>query len=63
MQFYLYTTTTFIIKYPFITISNSKREYHTIKDLYVKFAFTSEGRMRDTFTMQRSTYSLKEFLV
>ena len=59
---YAYINTAFIIKYPFITISNSKREYHTIRDLYVKFEFTSEGRMRETFSMQRSTYSLKEFL-
>lgn len=62
MNLYTYINTAFIIKYPFITISNSKREYHTIKDLYVKFKFTSEGRMRGAFTMQRSTYSLKEFL-
>ena len=60
--FYTYTTTTFIIKYPFIIISNSKRERHTIKDLYVKFEFTYNGRMMGAFTMQRSTYSLKEFL-
>lgn len=63
MSLYTYINTAFIIKYPFITISNSKREYHTIKDLYVKFEFTSEGRMcGGAFTMQRSTYSLKEFL-
>lgn len=62
INLYAYTNTTFIIKYPFITISNSKREYHTIKDLYVKFEFASEGRMIGAFTMQRSTYSLKEFL-
>ena len=40
MNLYTYINTAFIIKYPFITISNSKREYHTIKDLYVKFKFT-----------------------
>lgn len=62
MSLYTYINTVFVIKYPFITISNSKREYHTIKDLYVKFEFTSEGRMRGAFTLQRSTYSLKEFL-
>lgn len=62
INLYAYTNTTFIIKYPFIRISNSKREYHTIKDLYVKFEFTYEGRMIGAFTMQRSTYSLKEFL-
>lgn len=62
ISLYAYINTAFIIKYPFITISNSKREYHTIKDLYVKFEFTYEGRMRGAFTMQRSTYSLKEFL-
>ncbi len=62
INLYAYTNTTFIIKYPFIRISNSKREYHTIKDLYVKFEFTYEGRMIGAFTMQRSTYSLKELL-
>ena len=61
-NFYTYTNTAFIIKYPFITISNSKKEHHTIKDLYVKFEFTYEGRMINAFTIQRSTYSLKEFL-
>lgn len=62
ISLYAYINTTFIIKYPFIIISNSKRERHTIKDLYVKFEFTYEGRMVGAFTIQRSTYSLKEFL-
>lgn len=52
------------IHYPEILITNSLKEEHLIRDLYVRLTFYSTGELRptdyDSFVVNRSTYELSE---
>lgn len=51
---------TAIVKYPEIIIKNSSNHSHTIKDLFFKHTFNSQGGLRYPFSLIRSTYSEEE---
>jgi len=51
-----------LIHFPQITISNSYKKSHIIKDLYVKYVFLEDGSLLDGPLYARSTFSSAEFL-
>lgn len=53
-------TKEFIIYYPEIVITNSTQKSHVITDLYVKFSFDYFGKLYDSFTINRGSYSEQE---
>lgn len=54
------TSIDFLIWYPSITITNSKRQKHKIEDLYVNLSILSTGKFSRKFTITRSSYTPEE---
>jgi len=52
---------TIIIKFPEVTISNSKKMSHVIKDLYVKFSVKKDGKFGGDIKGVRTIISEEEF--
>lgn len=52
---------TVLIYYPEITITNEFNKSITIKDVYIKLNIRYSGKLCDSFTINRSTYSIKEY--
>lgn len=49
-----------VIWFPRITIKNSAKQKHTIRDLYVRFRFRDNGQVYETLEGARSTYTFYE---
>lgn len=60
---YLFDSTiTVLIYYPEITVTNEYNRSTTIKDVYIKLNIDYSGKLIDTFTINRATYDIKEYI-
>ena len=50
-----------VIHYPEVTVTNSKKQSLTIRDLFVRFSFNEKGEFIEDLQGTRTTYTLDEF--
>ena len=53
---------TVLIYYPEITVTNEYNKSTVIKDVYIKLKIDYSGKLIDTFTINRATYNIKEYV-